>query len=150
MGKKHRCPKGRNYSQWKGAKGGYRSIHKWLRKNKTPSEVCEICGKKKKLDLANIKYKEGYDPSEILGVLEEKQADLFPGLPFNYSFLDDEVENLYRVENKTGRIIRYFTIISIILSCMGILGMALYELELRTREVAIRKVLALMSGRFSG
>jgi len=88
-----------------------------------------------------IKYKEGYDPSEILGVLEEKQADLFPGLPFNYSFLDDEVENLYRVEYRTGRIIRYFTIISIILSCMGILGMALYDLELRTREVVIRKVL---------
>ena len=88
-----------------------------------------------------IKYKEGYDPSEILGVLEEKQAVLFPGLPFNYSFLDDEVENLYRVEYRTGRIIRYFTIISIIISCMGILGMALYDLELRTREVVIRKVL---------
>jgi len=88
-----------------------------------------------------IKYKEGYDPSEILGVLEDKQADLFPGLPFNYSFLDDEVENLYQVEYRTGRIIRYFTIISIILSCMGILGMALYDLELRTREVVIRKVL---------
>lgn len=88
-----------------------------------------------------IKYKEDSDPSEVLQVLEEKQAELFPGLPFNYSFLDDEVENLYNVEHRTGRIIRYFTLISIIISCMGILGMALYDLELKTRQVVIRKVL---------
>ncbi|MBN1388902.1 MAG: ABC transporter permease [Bacteroidales bacterium] len=88
-----------------------------------------------------VKYREDYDPSEVLKVLEEKQAELFPGLPFNYSFLDDEVQNLYRVEYRTGRIIRYFTLISIIISCMGIVGMALYDLELRTREVVIRKVL---------
>ena len=88
-----------------------------------------------------IKYREDIDPSEILKVLKEKQAELFPGLPFNYSFLDDEVENLYRVEYRTGRIIRYFTLISIIISCMGIVGMALYDMELRTSEVVIRKVL---------
>ena len=88
-----------------------------------------------------IKYKEDFNPSEVLKVLEEKQAELFPGLPFNYSFLDDEVHNLYLVEYRTGRIIRYFTLISIIISCMGIVGMALYDMELRTREVVIRKVL---------
>jgi len=88
-----------------------------------------------------VKYKEDFGPSEVLRLIEAKQAELFPGLPFNYSFLDDEVENLYSVEYRTGRIIRYFTLISIIISCMGIVGMALYDMELRTGEVVIRKVL---------
>jgi len=82
------------------------------------------------------------DPSELLTSLHEIQSGIYPGLPFNYSLFDDEVDQLYSVEYRTGRIIKYFTIISIIISCLGLFGMAMMDLELRKKEIAIRKVLA--------
>jgi len=82
------------------------------------------------------------DPTELLSSLHEIQSGIVKGLPFNYSFFDEEVDQLYSVEYRTGKIIKYFTIISIIISLLGLLGMALYDLELRKKEIAIRKVLA--------
>lgn len=82
------------------------------------------------------------DPSELLASLHEIQSGILPGLPFDYSFFDDEVDQLYSVEYRTGKIIKYFTIISIIISCLGLFGMAMMDLELRKKEIAIRKVLA--------
>lgn len=82
------------------------------------------------------------DPGELLGHLEEMQERFYPGLPFNYTLLDQEFDQIYEVEYRTGRIIKYFTIISIIISCLGLFGMALLDLEMRKKEIAIRKVLA--------
>ena len=82
------------------------------------------------------------DPSELLSSLHEIQSGIYKGLPFHYSFFDQEVDQLYSVEYRTGRIIKYFTIISIIISCLGLFGMAMMDLELRKKEIAIRKVLA--------
>jgi putative ABC transport system permease protein len=82
------------------------------------------------------------DPPVILDYLEEMQSRLYPGLPFEYSFLQEEFDQLYEVEYRTARIIKYFTIISIIISCLGLFGMTLFDLELRKKEIAIRKVLA--------
>jgi len=82
------------------------------------------------------------DPAELLGYLEEMQEKFYPGLPFHYTLLDQEFDQIYELEYRTGRIIKYFTIISIIISCLGLFGMALLDLEMRKREIAIRKVLA--------
>jgi hypothetical protein len=82
------------------------------------------------------------NPEELLAYLENMQAKLYPGLPFNYSFLNQEFDHIYEVEYRTGRIIKYFTLISILISCLGLFGMTLYDLELRKKEIAIRKVLA--------
>ncbi len=87
-----------------------------------------------------VRYRSG-DPSSLIAYLEEMQAKLFPGLPFQYSFLEEEAELMYDVEFRTGTIIKYFTLISILISCLGLFGMVVFELELRTREIAIRKVL---------
>jgi putative ABC transport system permease protein len=81
-------------------------------------------------------------PAEILSYLEEMQSRLIPGMPFNYSFLQEEFDQIYEVEYRTAKIIKYFTIISIIISCLGLFGMTLFDLELRKKEIAIRKVLA--------
>jgi ABC-type antimicrobial peptide transport system permease subunit len=87
-----------------------------------------------------IRYKE--DPAELLNYLEGMQAQLYPGLPFQYSFLEDEFNQLYEVEYRTAKIVKYFTIISILISCLGLFGITLYDLEMRKKEIAIRKVLA--------
>jgi putative ABC transport system permease protein len=88
-----------------------------------------------------IRYRPGQEVA-LLGSLEQLQRTLMPGLPFHYSFLDDEYDLLYETEYRTARIIRYFTLISILISCLGLFGIALYDLELRKKEIAIRKVLA--------
>ncbi len=87
------------------------------------------------------------DPSDLLQYLQGVQSQLYPGLPFQYSFLDQEADQLYSVEFRTGRILRYFTLISILISCLGLFGMVSYDLELRIREIAIRKVFASSVGR---
>ncbi len=90
----------------------------------------------------NTYIKHRGDPAELLTYLQEKQSKLYPGLPFYYSFLDQEFDQIYEVEYRTAKIIKYFTIISIIISCLGLFGMTLFDLELRKKEIAIRKVLA--------
>ncbi len=79
-----------------------------------------------------------------------------PGRPFIYSFLDDEFENLYRADQKLSTLILVFSVIAIIISCMGLFGLAAFSAEQRMKEIGIRKVLgasvsnilALLSGDF--
>jgi putative ABC transport system permease protein len=59
--------------------------------------------------------------------------------PFHYTLLDQEFDQIYEMEYRTSRIIKYFTIISINISCLGLFGIALLDLEMRKREIAIRK-----------
>ena len=82
------------------------------------------------------------DPAELLSRIQEIQSKIYPGLPFHYTFLDQEFDQIYSVEYRTSKIIKYFTLISILISCLGLFGMAMYDLELKKKEIAIRKVLA--------
>lgn len=63
-----------------------------------------------------------------------------PVQPFNFSFLDQSLENLYQTEQRTAKIEIIFCVISIILSCIGLLGMYIYVTENKTKEIGIRKV----------
>ncbi|NIR48850.1 FtsX-like permease family protein [candidate division KSB1 bacterium] len=64
-----------------------------------------------------------------------------PDWPLNYRFLDDDIENLYRREQKLGKVIQYFTILAIFIACLGLFGLASFTAEQRTKEIGIRKVL---------
>ncbi|WP_158857809.1 ABC transporter permease [Lunatibacter salilacus] len=64
-----------------------------------------------------------------------------PKHPFNYHFLDTEYENLYRSEQMMGRLILVFGIISIFISCLGLLGLVAFTASRRVKEIGIRKVL---------
>jgi ABC-type antimicrobial peptide transport system permease subunit len=61
--------------------------------------------------------------------------------PFYFNFLDEDYNNLYRAEQRTGKISNYFAIIAILISCLGLYGLASYLVEQRTKEIGIRKVL---------
>jgi len=63
-----------------------------------------------------------------------------PGYLFEYSFLEDEYENLYEGEEKVGRLIGSAAFLAIVISCLGLLGLAFFMVERRTNEVALRKV----------
>ena len=73
-------------------------------------------------------------------VLEQSWKQYQPDEPFKFSFLDQNLDNLYRSEERTSRIELIFCIISIVLSCIGLLGMYIYITEGKTKEIGVRKV----------
>lgn len=68
-----------------------------------------------------------------------------PNEPFEYSFLDDDFAKNYVAENRLASIVKYFTIIAILISCLGLFGLATFSAEQRTKEIGIRKVLGATS-----
>jgi len=82
--------------------------------------------------------------SNISSVLKSVQASwnkLNPGEPFEYSFLDEDFQKNYEAENKLSSIVGYFTIIAILISCLGLFGLATFSAEQRIKEIGVRKVL---------
>lgn len=76
-----------------------------------------------------------------LQALEKKWHKLVPAYPFVFNFLDATIDNLYRSEKKLAKILRSFTLIALLISCLGLFGLASYMVENRTREIGVRKVL---------
>ena len=62
-------------------------------------------------------------------------------VPFNYAFLDESYNKLYTTEQKQGSLFNLFSTIAIIISCLGLFGLATYSAQVKTREIGIRKVL---------
>ncbi len=61
--------------------------------------------------------------------------------PLSYEFLDETIDNFYRTEKKIGLVFRYFTLLVIFISCLGLFGLSSFTAEQRTKEIGIRKVL---------
>jgi len=59
----------------------------------------------------------------------------------NYEFVNEALENQYRTQQRTGRVVLYFSVLAIFVSCLGLLGLAAFTAEQRTKEIGIRKVL---------
>ncbi|HLO81452.1 MAG TPA: ABC transporter permease [Chitinophagaceae bacterium] len=71
-----------------------------------------------------------------------KQFKQYNGeFPFDYSFLDDIFDNIYKSEERQGTLFTYFSAIAIFISCLGLLGLTAYTAQVRTREIGVRKVL---------
>jgi ABC-type antimicrobial peptide transport system permease subunit len=66
---------------------------------------------------------------------------LVPAFPFEFGFLDKELEALYVAEGRLGHILRTFAGLAVLIACLGLFGLASYMAEQRTKEVGIRKVL---------
>ncbi|RRA98160.1 ABC transporter permease [Larkinella rosea] len=81
------------------------------------------------------------DMTNILGFLEQKWKTLRPDEPFEYTFLNEDFQKNYHAENRTSRIVRTFTLISILISCLGLFGLATFSAQQRTKEIGVRKVL---------
>jgi putative ABC transport system permease protein len=64
--------------------------------------------------------------------------------PFQYTFLDDEVDRLYRAEARLGQVVLVFSVLALGIVCLGLLGLAAYTAEQRRREIGIRKVFGAM------
>jgi len=78
---------------------------------------------------------------EIVSAAEEKWKLLAPDQPFKYSFLDQDLTELYHAEKTAGQVFAIFSILAIVIACVGLFGLAAYTASLRTKEIGIRKVL---------
>ena len=78
--------------------------------------------------------------NETVQTLEDKWNELFPGVPFEYQYASDYVHNMYRDESNTLKLFTYFTLLSILISCLGLYGLTALMTERRTKEIGVRKV----------
>jgi len=79
--------------------------------------------------------------SDTLAFIEKKWKAIYPRYPFEFRFLDDVLQTLYRAEQSIGTVVTVFTVLALFISCLGIFGLSLYTAEQRTKEIGIRKVL---------
>ncbi len=78
---------------------------------------------------------------ETLKYIENTWKSFEPDFEFNYQFMDERLDNLYRAEQRSNTLINYFTIFAIFISCLGIFGLASFMAEQKTKEIGIRKVM---------
>jgi putative ABC transport system permease protein len=79
--------------------------------------------------------------SKVLGEIEKEWNLLAPDRPFEYTFLANELDNLYRNEDKFGRFSIMLTILALVIASLGLVGLTSYIAQQRTREIGIRRAL---------
>ena len=88
-----------------------------------------------------VRLKANQDIQQQLAKVENVVKANSPGYPFESKFLDDDFNNLFKSEMLIGKLSRLFALLTILISCLGLLGLAAYTAERRTKEIGIRKVL---------
>jgi len=83
---------------------------------------------------------------ETIAAIEKLYKGYNEGLPFEYKFLDDDYEALYSSEQRVAVLSRYFAGIAILISCLGLLGLAAFTAQRRQKEIGIRKVVGASAG----
>jgi len=90
--------------------------------------------------LASFKVKTA-DLTSLLKTVESKWKTMAPGMPFSYRFLDESFNEMYNDERRVGKIALTFSVLAILIACLGLFGLAAFIAEQRTKEIGIRKVL---------
>jgi putative ABC transport system permease protein len=86
------------------------------------------------------------DTKKALAKIDQVIKTSVPGYPFSYKFVDEELNQLFEMENMIGRLSVIFALLAILISCLGLFGLASYTAERRTKELGIRKVLGASVG----
>ena len=86
----------------------------------------------------------------LIEQIENKWRAMAPSQPFNYTFMDQDFNKTYRSEQQTGGLFITFATLAIFIACLGLLGLAMFTAEQRTREIGIRKVLGASVGGILG
>lgn len=78
---------------------------------------------------------------EALAAISKITASFNPAYPFEYHFADETYEQMYRSEMQVNALVKYFGLLAVVISCLGLFGMVAFSAERRTKEIGIRKVL---------
>lgn len=88
----------------------------------------------------------GKDMEQTISNIQTSWKKFYPTIPFDYHFLDQEYDAMYRSEQRTGNILNVFTAVTILISCLGLFGLAVFTTKQRFKEVSIRKVMGASVG----
>jgi len=91
-------------------------------------------------DFVVLRCTPGNLPAKLLEIRNDFRA-VFGDTPFNYGFVDQDIDHLYTADSQMGRIFNIFSILSVLISCLGLFGLATFSTQRRTKEIGIRKVL---------
>ncbi len=78
---------------------------------------------------------------ESLASVEKTWNEAIPEFPLDYTFVDQDYENLFRTEMRLTNLLKYFTILAMIIASLGLYGLSSYSTERRTNEIGVRKVM---------
>lgn len=92
------------------------------------------------VSFVTLKYKSN-NPKELIATIERKWKNYQQDVPFEYSFLDDDLNAAYRSDLQLGSLFGVFTALSIFVACLGLFGLVAFNAQQRTKEIGIRKVL---------
>ncbi|MBO3700410.1 ABC transporter permease [Roseivirga sp. E12] len=81
------------------------------------------------------------DLSALLKDVESKLSDINPGVPFEYSLMDQNFEAQFRTEQQMGQVLNVFTVMALSIACLGLFGLAAFSAEQRKKELGVRKIL---------
>jgi putative ABC transport system permease protein len=79
--------------------------------------------------------------NSLIPKIQSNWKALAPGMPFSYRFLDDSFTEMYNNEQRVGKLALLFSVLAILIACLGLFGLATFIAEQRTKEIGIRKVL---------
>lgn len=92
-----------------------------------------------------VKLRPGNIPAAIAGLEKIWKTD-FPDLPFSYTFLDQDFDSQYAADQKRGKIFTAFSVLTILITCLGLLGLIAFITQQRQKEISIRKILGASTG----
>ena len=88
-----------------------------------------------------IRFKNGAETKKALAAIQPVVEKYNPSYPFEYRFVDDEYDQKFRSESQIGQLAGIFAVLAILISCLGLFGLASFMAERRTKEIGVRKVL---------
>ncbi|GAA0878604.1 ABC transporter permease [Algoriphagus jejuensis] len=111
----------------------------------TPLAIFHVDNPRGFQNFLTIKFNSGQQEAVVKG-LEARWAELSDGTALSFFFLDNDLAELYRSEQVSGQILGVFSILAILIACIGLFGLAAYTAFLRTKEIGVRKVLGATVG----
>jgi ABC-type antimicrobial peptide transport system permease subunit len=106
-----------------------------------PDPVMFFYTKPENSNVMYVRLKSGSDVEKTLAQMESIMKKYNPAYPFSYQFVDDQFNQMFLSEMLISKLSRIFSMLAIVISCLGLFGLAAYTAERRTKEIGIRKVL---------
>jgi len=101
-------------------------------------------GTPENLNYMMIRFKDNQDITAVRKSLESTWRSVVTDYPFEPKLLQDEYDEMYQSETRTGKLVLFFTIMAIVIACLGLFALASFMAEKRTREIGIRRTLGSM------
>lgn len=119
----------------------FESLHSLI----TPLVMYHVDNPRGRENFLTLRFEAGQQSAVVAG-LESKWETLSDGSPLSYFFLDNDLAQLYKSEQVSSEILGVFSILAILIACIGLFGLAAYTAFLRTKEIGVRKVLGASTG----